>query len=75
MKLSPAMVRALRDFAEPGGHGYGEYAYLARPTAKALRDRGLVTLSTRDLGGGRKMGWGVATEAGVAILLEIRNAQ
>lgn len=73
VKLSEAMIRGLmirglRDFAEPGGHGFGEHCYLSRGTAHALRDRGLVEFSVRDLGGGRKMRWGVATPDGRRVL-------
>lgn len=62
--LSAAMWRALEDFADAGGHGYGEYAHLSKRTAQALQRRGLVELGHRDLGGGRYMAWGHATVAG-----------
>lgn len=73
MRLSAAQVRALDKFCQAGGHGYGEYAYLSRATAIALSERGLVVLSIRDLGGGRKMRWGFITDAGRDALRETRN--
>jgi hypothetical protein len=39
----------------------------------ALRNRGLVEFSARDLGGGRKMAWGTATDTGRAVLRQIRG--
>ena len=57
MKLSAAQVRALDKFCQPGGHGFGKYAYLSRATANALSDRGLVTLTTRNLSNGRRLPW------------------
>jgi hypothetical protein len=74
-RLSNAQVRALEDFAQPGGHGYGEYAYLSRPTARALEAKGLVSLTIRDCGGGVRRRWGSATEAGHQTLQEIRQAK
>lgn len=75
-RLSPAMWRALDDFAQPGGHGYGEYAYLSRATAKALRRRGLVTLGSRtSCFHARQIAWGWATEEGKRLLREHWKAE
>lgn len=74
VKLSRAQIRALEDFAQAGGHGYGEYAYLSRATAKALASRGLVTLTYRILGGGKKMGWGFITDEGREALRQLRRS-
>jgi len=63
MKLSDAQVNGLRKFSQAGGHGYGEYAYLSRATAKSLAKKGLVTLSYRG-----KYPWGEATELGRKVL-------
>lgn len=71
LRLTDAMLRALRDFAEPGGHGFGEHTYISRSTAHALRDRSLVDFSVRDLGGGRRMAWGTATPEGRAVLRQM----
>jgi len=73
MGLSDAMVRALDDFAAPGGHGYGDGAYLSRATAHALQGRGLIELSVRRPGGGVMIGWGTATDDGRDALQRIRG--
>ena len=71
MKLSPAMWKALDDFAQAGGHGYGEYSYLGYATAKALQRRGLVRLGSRTIASAkRRMAWGWATEEGNRLLRE-----
>ncbi len=71
-KLSAAQTKALYKFSGSGGHGYGEYAYLPRSTARALAKMGLVRLGwvrTTGLGGQRRsMPWGLATAAGMAVL-------
>lgn len=69
-KLTAAQLKALQDFAQPGGHGWGEYAYLGRRTAKALEKRGLVELPMRRIGPGRYLPWGRLTQAGLDALNE-----
>ena len=71
--LSATQIKALRDFAQAGGHGYGEYAYLSRPTAKSLERRGLVRLFPRWAGprSGKVLSWGEATEEGKAFLAKL----
>jgi hypothetical protein len=76
MRLSPAQWRALDDFAQAGGHGYGEHAYLSRATAKALQRRGLVTLGSKtSMFRARRIAWGWATEEGKRLLRERRMTQ
>jgi hypothetical protein len=72
MSLSDAQIRALEDFAQPGGHGYGEFAYLSRATARVLARRGFVTLGTRDVGD-RRIAWGWATRDGLDALRQLRG--
>jgi len=74
-KLSKAQLKALEDFAQAGGHGWGEYAYLGRRTAKALEKRGLVELPVRRVGSGRWMPWGYITQAGLDVLNAERRAR
>lgn len=70
--LSKVQSKALADFVSPGGHGYGEGAYLSRATAKALEARGLVVLSGRSMLGGWVISWGRATELGELVAKAIR---
>ena len=61
--LSTAQQRALAKIEGGLGHGYGEGAYLSRPTAKALARKGLIVLGTRPSTGGRRLAWAVAAGA------------
>lgn len=70
--LTHAQWDALDKFAQPGGHGYGEFAYLPIPTARALERRGLVTLGRRESLRGRLFRHGEATAAGRAVLASIK---
>ncbi len=65
--LSEAQMKALSQFAQHGGHGYGENAYLSTATAKSLAKAGLVRLGWRR-SGTKDISWGLATEAGIDIL-------
>ena len=69
MKLTPAMLDALYKFSNPGGHGFGEYAYLARSTTLALARLGYVTIGSRTIlgwgGAPRSIAWAVLTETGL----------
>ena len=77
MKLSNAQIRALEDFARPGGHGFGEFANLSRATAFALARLGYIRIGTKHLGSfaGRenRISWGVATKAGYDVLKGLSN--
>jgi len=73
MKLSKAQWRALEDFAQAGGHGSGEYAYLSKPTARALERRGLVELGRRKMAYEPSIPWGRATLAGLQQLAMRRS--
>jgi hypothetical protein len=67
--MTKAQQEALRKFAQAGGHGYGEFSYLSKPTARALTRMGLVRLGWRRATYGRgNIPWGVATQAGVEAL-------
>ena len=70
-KLSDAQVKALEDFEF--GHGYGENAYLSKPTAKKLEALGLVTLHVKWKADGRKFHWGQITSEGREALRQLRG--
>lgn len=76
LKLSDAQWKALEKIAQPGGHGYGEYAHLSRATAKALAKKGLVTLGYRPSGvyPGRRPHAEI-TDAGRALLKQRQEAR
>lgn len=61
--LSDGQLDALSTVAQAGGHGFGERAYLRRPTVLLLARRGLVQLGTR-----RRLPWAVITPEGLRAL-------
>jgi len=67
-KLTKTQMDALSRFAQAGGHGYGSYAYLPTPTARALARMGLVRLGWVPSLDTRSRPVGVATEAGMIAL-------
>lgn len=71
--LTEVQWTALDKFNQPGGHGFGEYAYLPTPTAKALEARRLVKLGRRYYDGHRSMLWGEITPAGRALLNAVQR--
>jgi hypothetical protein len=71
-KLSEAQQEALRKFAQPGGHGYGEFAHLSAPTANALAKQGFIELGTSKAGiTYERMQKGILTEAGLEALNQL----
>jgi hypothetical protein len=78
MKLTQAQVRALEKFAQAGGHGFGEFAYLPRATAYALARLGYIRIGTKQAGFAgsalNRISWGVATQAGYDALKTEKGA-
>lgn len=70
--LTEPQWEALDKFSQPGGHGFGEYANLPTPTAKALEARRLVTLGWRGVGRDR-FKHGDLTPAGRALLDAVKR--
>jgi hypothetical protein len=71
-RVTEPQWEALDKFGQAGGHGFGEYAYLPRPTAKVLARRGLVELGRRSLSGSRSIPWGTITDAGRELLAAVK---
>ena len=75
MKLSETQIDALYAFAQAGGHGFGEYAYLSKATAHSLARKGLVKLGSRpgSVHSGRRIQWGIVTPEGLQALREVSS--
>jgi hypothetical protein len=67
-KISPAQIDALGKFAQAGGHGFGEFAYLSVSTAKALYRLHYIEVGMKPVMGGDRIRWGVVTPEGLAAL-------
>ena len=62
--LTQAQRNALYKFSQAGGHGFGEYSFITKPTARVLQRLGLIEVSYQ-------RGWelGTITDAGRAVLI------
>ncbi len=65
-KLPDAQIDALSKFAQAGGHGFGEHAYLSRPTAMSLYLKGLIEVG--EAGSDYRYPAGAITQAGLDAL-------
>jgi hypothetical protein len=62
--MTSAQKDALWKFAQAGGHGFGEFSGISRPTAHVLERKGLITVSYVSLSHGKKMALGTITGLG-----------